>query len=53
VRELLKQYKQIKTMMKGLKGKDLEKMSKRMGKGAMKGMPGMNKLPKGFKFPGM
>ncbi|MDD5181608.1 MAG: signal recognition particle receptor subunit alpha [Candidatus Nanoarchaeia archaeon] len=49
VRELLKQYKQIKAMMKGLKGKDLEKMSKRMGKGALKGMP----LPKGFKFPGM
>lgn len=53
VRELLKQFKQIKKMMKAMKGKDIEKLSKRMGKGALKGMPGLNKLPKGFKFPGM
>jgi signal recognition particle subunit SRP54 len=55
VRELLKQYKQIKKMVKAMKGKDIEKMTKRMGKGAFKGMPGMGKgkIPKNFKFPGM
>ncbi len=36
VRELLKQYNQIKKLMKGLKGKDIQKMAKRFGKGGMK-----------------
>jgi hypothetical protein len=42
-------------MMKAMKGKDIEKMTKRMGKGAFKGFPGLGKgkLPKGFKFPGL
>ncbi len=39
VRELLKQYNQIKKIMKGLKGKDIQKLAKRFG----------NKMPK-FKF---
>lgn len=38
VRELLKQYKQSKKLMKLMKGKDPEKMMKRFGK-----------MPKGFK----
>ena len=39
MRELLKQYNQIKKIMKGLKGKDIQKLTKRLGK----------KMPK-FKF---
>lgn len=51
IRDLLKQYKQIKKVVKGMKGKDIGKLAKRMGKGTMGGLPG--KMPKGFKFPGM
>jgi signal recognition particle subunit SRP54 len=32
VRELLKQFNQIKKLMKGLKGKDIQKLAKRFGK---------------------
>jgi signal recognition particle subunit SRP54 len=49
VKELLKQFRMIQKFVKGMKGKNVEKMAKRMGKGAMGGLP----LPKGFKFPGM
>jgi signal recognition particle subunit SRP54 len=48
IRELLKQYKQGKKMMKMMKGKDPTKMMKNMGggKGKMPKIPGMGK----FKF---
>ncbi len=36
VRELLKQFNQIKKLMKGLKGRDLQKLAKRFGKGMPK-----------------
>jgi len=36
VRELLKQFNQIKKLMKGLKGKDIQKLAKRLGKGGTK-----------------
>ena len=42
VRELLKQYKQGKKMIKMFKGKDPEKVMKRMG--GMGNMPGMGKM---------
>lgn len=41
VRELLKQYRQGKKMMKMMKGKDPEKMMKKMQKGGSMKMPGM------------
>ncbi len=55
IRMLLKQHKQSKKMMKMFKGKDPEKMMKKMGnmKGManmMGGMKGSKKLMKGFKF---
>lgn len=55
IRLLLKQHKQSKKMMKMFKGKDPEKMMKKMGnmKGManmMSGMKGSKKLMKGFKF---
>jgi signal recognition particle subunit SRP54 len=51
VRELLKQYKQSKKMMKMFKGKDPEKMMKQMQSGKMKGIPmkGMGKKKMRFK----
>lgn len=43
VRELLKQFNMIKKFMKGMKGKDMQKLAKRFG----------GKMPGGFKMPGM
>jgi signal recognition particle subunit SRP54 len=51
VRELIKQFKQSKKMMKMFKGKDPEKMMKQMQSGKMKGLPmkGMKKKKMKFK----
>jgi signal recognition particle subunit SRP54 len=49
VRELLKQHKQMKKVLKLVGNqRQLKKMSKMFGKGGMPNIPGMN-LPKGFK----